>query len=302
MISVIIPVYNTERYIKRCLDSLLSQNQKDFELILVDDGSTDQSGTICDEYASRDSRIKVFHKNNGGVSSARNVGLDNVSGDWIAFVDADDYVDEDYLTIPKMYESCDVVQKGYRRVYEGKNKMSSLVSRPKGIISNQKDLDRFFVNYHTYALWNKLFKSTLLKGCTFNTEISIGEDFLYFLNFYRKIERYAFTDIGCYYYLDREGTSMELFRRDICYRLKIEFNNLRHIQCILINKKDKNVLNGFIYGTYVPLFVKCKKVLDSEQMAELHHLIKEVKYDNLKILNCKNLLKCIIMIMIYKCS
>ena len=93
-ISVIIPVYNAESTLRRCVDSVLAQTFTDFECLLINDGSKDKSGEICDEYAIRDSRIKVFHKENGGVSSARNVGLDNATGEWIAFVDSDDWVGE----------------------------------------------------------------------------------------------------------------------------------------------------------------------------------------------------------------
>lgn len=90
-ISVIIPVYNTESYLERCLKSILSQSFTDIELLLVDDGSTDRSGAICDEYAVRDNRIKVLHQENGGVSSARNLGLDQATGEYVIFADADDY-------------------------------------------------------------------------------------------------------------------------------------------------------------------------------------------------------------------
>lgn len=90
-ISVIVPVYNAEKYLRRCIDSILTQTLTDFELLLVDDGSTDSSSLICDEYAQIDSRVRVFHTVNGGVSSARNLGLDNVRGQWVIFVDADDY-------------------------------------------------------------------------------------------------------------------------------------------------------------------------------------------------------------------
>lgn len=300
MISVIIPVYNTEKYIRRCLDSLLSQNQKDFELILVDDGSTDQSGTICDEYASRDSRIKVFHKKNGGVSSARNIGLEKARGEWIAFVDADDYVDEDYLTIPELYESCDVVQKGYRRIYEIEKIITPITSRKEGIISKGLELKRFFVNHHTYALWNKLFKSSVIKGCEFNTDISVGEDFDYFLHFFHKIERYAFVNIGCYYYLDREGTSMELFRKNNNYRMKIEYDNLCHIKSLLTDDSDKDVLNGFVYGTYVPLFIKYYTFLDTLSKDLLDYYVRHLELKCMRLLNLKKKILLIIFILRYK--
>ena len=96
-VSVIVPVYKVEKYIGKCIESILSQTFKDFELILVDDGSPDSSGAICDQYAQKDSRIQVIHKTNGGVSSARNVGISKSNGEWLCFVDSDDTVDKDYI-------------------------------------------------------------------------------------------------------------------------------------------------------------------------------------------------------------
>lgn len=97
LISIIVPVYNTEKYLDKCIQSVLAQTYTNWELLLIDDGSTDSSGIICDKYAAEDNRIRVFHKENGGVSSARNLGLDNAKGEWISFVDADDWIE------PTMY-------------------------------------------------------------------------------------------------------------------------------------------------------------------------------------------------------
>lgn len=91
MVSIIVPVYNAEKYLSRCVDSILSQTMKDFELLLIDDGSQDESGRICDEYSEKDARVRVFHKPNGGVSSARNLGIDHAKGKYIIFIDSDDY-------------------------------------------------------------------------------------------------------------------------------------------------------------------------------------------------------------------
>ena len=105
-ISVIVPVYNAEKSLCRCIDSILTQTYQDFELLLIDDGSKDSSGAICDSYVAKDSRIKVFHKPNGGVSSARNLGIDNAQGEWLTFVDADDYLSYDaYELIVKKIDS-----------------------------------------------------------------------------------------------------------------------------------------------------------------------------------------------------
>ena len=97
-ISIITPVYNTKKYLRRCIESILSQSYSNLELLLINDGSTDESGLICDEYAKNDSRVKVFHTSNGGPSRARNIGLENISGDYVLFVDSDDWVDDKFIS------------------------------------------------------------------------------------------------------------------------------------------------------------------------------------------------------------
>ena len=99
MISVIVPIYKVEKYLRRCVDSILNQSYTDFELLLIDDGSPDNCPQICDEYARRDDRVRVFHKPNGGLSDARNYGIDRMKGDYVSFIDSDDYVGPDYLKI-----------------------------------------------------------------------------------------------------------------------------------------------------------------------------------------------------------
>lgn len=120
MISVIVPVYNTEQYLPRCIESILSQSFTDFELLLIDDGSTDGSGKICDAYAEKDNRIRVFHKENGGVSSARNMGLDEAKGEWVYFVDSDDELLHDGLQVlfDNTNKEVDVVLAGFEEVSE----------------------------------------------------------------------------------------------------------------------------------------------------------------------------------------
>ena len=100
VLSVIVPVYNSKEHLSRCIDSILSQSFSDFELLLVDDGSKDGSGAVCDAYSEKDSRVRVFHKENGGVSSARNVGIENADGQWLTFIDSDDWIEEDFFQVP----------------------------------------------------------------------------------------------------------------------------------------------------------------------------------------------------------
>ena len=117
-ISIIVPVYNSEKYLDACIDSILSQSFRDFELILVDDGSKDSSAQICDEYASQDTRVRVIHKANGGVSAARNDGLDIAKGEYITFIDSDDWVEREYLETLSNYRDYDIVFFSPRVIYE----------------------------------------------------------------------------------------------------------------------------------------------------------------------------------------
>lgn len=112
IVTIIVPVYKAEKYLSCCIDSILAQSFKDFELLLIDDGSPDSSGQICNEYAERDTRVCVFHKNNGGVSSARNLGLDNVQGEWVCFIDSDDWVEVNFLEELIQYNSFDLIVGG----------------------------------------------------------------------------------------------------------------------------------------------------------------------------------------------
>lgn len=116
-VTIIVPVYNVEKYLTCCIGSILSQSFKDFELLLIDDGSSDLSGEICDDYVEKDARIRVFHKENGGVSSARNLGLENAQGEWICFIDSDDWVEVDFLKELIQYDSFDLVVGGLTPVF-----------------------------------------------------------------------------------------------------------------------------------------------------------------------------------------
>ena len=113
-ISVIVPVYKAEAYLRRCVDSILAQTFQDFEVLLIDDGSPDRSGEICDEYARKDRRVRVFHKENGGVSSARNVGIEKALGTWIMFVDADDWLCADTISYcSSFFSEADLIRFSY---------------------------------------------------------------------------------------------------------------------------------------------------------------------------------------------
>ena len=136
LVSVIVPVYKAEKWLHRCVDSILAQTMEDFEVLLIDDGSPDRSGEICDEYAAKDSRVWVFHKENGGVSSARNLGLDNAQGEWISFIDSDDWVEVDYLA--GLTENLDADM-----ISESINIIGSFVEKPEEVKYDRSSIKDF---------------------------------------------------------------------------------------------------------------------------------------------------------------
>jgi len=181
-ISIIIPVYNVESYIRKCLDSVINQTYKNLEIICVNDGSTDGSGKICDEYAARDNRVKVFHKENGGVSSAKNIGLKNATGKYIGFVDADDWIEPDmYETLHKSAQNKNVPI-SVASYFKDAIPMSNKERISDGIIDTKNMLlyplkRDYYMGFCGY-LWNKLFSADIFKGLRFNEKINYAEDVL----------------------------------------------------------------------------------------------------------------------------
>ena len=188
MISIIVPVYNTRQYLSNCIESILSQNFSNYELLLIDDGSKDGSGAICDEYAKKDTRIRVFHKENGGVSSARNLGLDHASGEWIYFVDSDDQVLPGGLQtmVDFISDDVDIVLGGYKRydesghvVYEIDDRVVCIMDK-KETLSTLYERHEKYYNYLCYGcirlLRNKIIQKHNLR---FDTSLRIKEDTLF---------------------------------------------------------------------------------------------------------------------------
>lgn len=175
LISIIIPVYNSEKTLNRCVNSILNQTFMDWELLLVDDGSTDKSGKICDQYALKDFRIQVFHKKNGGVSSARNTGLDYAIGSWITFVDSDDFIDATFLDTLIRLQSSDLCISGIQFI----NNETILLPPEENIkIENVAELDNLLNKLYFTAPWGKVYKNEIIQknNIRFNINLKIGED------------------------------------------------------------------------------------------------------------------------------
>lgn len=181
LISVIVPVYNTKEYLSRCVESLLAQTYSPMEILLVDDGSSDGSEQLCDEFAAKDERIRVFHKENGGSSTARNLGLDNAKGEYIGFVDSDDYVEADmyqYLYDSLRENEVLLVQAGRKEIDEQGNRLADICIPPKTIkkISYQNFLKELLMHRGDCSFCTKLFHRSLLWDKRFPVG-KLNEDF-----------------------------------------------------------------------------------------------------------------------------
>lgn len=198
MISVIVPVYNSEQYLHRCIDSILAQTYTDFELLLIDDGSTDSSGAICDEYAAKDSRVRVFHKANGGVSSARNMGLDNAQGEWITFVDSDDWVEKEYIEL-FMNNIDDLVYQSFQSVF---NEHIEVWDTSIKALDINESLTKLYEKKVLGYCWGKLYRTMYLKtnNIRFNEDIKFREDELFVLEYLSHIKHITCVDSNKYIY------------------------------------------------------------------------------------------------------
>lgn len=218
-ISIVIPVYNVEKYIKECLDSIIKQTFTEWECLLIDDGSPDNSGAICDEYVKKDSRFKVYHKQNGGVSSARNYGIEKAQGEWVTFIDSDDFISPTFLE--GLYkpiaqgEQLDFVHGGCSNWKDGENaginqQYEDYVGTSPGYI---------FENFRGLIV-SKLFKIENIKFCNdpvelrFDETMKIAEDMAFTLDYLSTVKKYAFvSEIGYYYRKDNMTSATQNIKR-----------------------------------------------------------------------------------------
>lgn len=227
-LTIIVPVYNTKGFLPQCVESILTQSFVDFELFLIDDGSTDGSGAICDEYAKKESRIHVFHKVNGGVSSARNLGLDNASGEWVYFVDSDDQVLPDGLQTMVDYisDDVDIVLGGYKRYNESGHIVYEIDDRVVCLMDKRESLSTLYArhgkyyDYLTYGcirfLRNKIIQKHNLR---FDIGLKNKEDTLFLTQYICRSNGITrFTTTPVYRYNLRNDSAMGAWKRGFDYK------------------------------------------------------------------------------------
>jgi glycosyltransferase involved in cell wall biosynthesis len=242
LISIIIPVYNMEKYLDRCLHSVLNQTYENLEIILVDDGSTDNSPNMCDNYALKDGRIKVVHKENGGLSDARNAGIRIATGDYIGYVDSDDWIEPNMYEC--MYKACagnnaQLAVCRYFREYDDKtvNDGTSKVE----IFSRDEILNIYITDKDGYmvynSVWSKLFKRELVEGMLFPKGKN-SEDIMYTTRAFCKLDKAAYIDTCLYHYvIDRKDSIMNVDKTQRMFRDELPFWQ-EHIKCIRENVSD----------------------------------------------------------------
>lgn len=257
LISIIVPVYNVENYLKRCVDSLINQTYKNLQIILVDDGSKDNCPFICDEYAKTDSRITVIHKKNEGVSAARNRGLDIAEGDYIGFVDSDDYIH------PKMYEflmraikenDADLSLVWYDPVYEAENYNNLINSsqeyRVGRVYDNNEDVVMSLYNKEfriNVGPWNKLYKKSIFKSLRYPTDKIRGEDESVIHIILSLCNKAVVLENKMYYYFQRKGSVMNSNNPQIYID---QINALKERIIFFINNNYNNALNMAVKQYY----------------------------------------------------
>ena len=275
-VSVIVAAYNIEKYIARCLDSILNQTYKNLEIIVVNDGSSDNTGEIIDKYSERDTRIKVIHKENGGVSSARNKGIDMSTGDYIGFVDGDDTIE------PDMYEllvsnainyNCDISHCGYKLIENQEEKLIHgtnqiiIQDRKKGILDL---LDGSIVEP---GICNKIFKRSIIDDIRLDESVKINEDLLFNVILFNKSSKSVFYDAAKYNYIKREGSATTS-----------SLNNIRKVtdprnvykKILEIFKDDEEIL-------------PYAKKMDIDRNINLYNIL--ALEDNIDFINLKNEIK-----------
>ena len=214
-ISIIVPVYKVEKYIGECIESILNQTFTNFELILVDDGSPDKSGDICDNYARKDSRIKAFHKKNGGVSSARNYGIEHATGEWLCFVDSDDTIEKNYIeSLVKGFElskDVDLSIAGYRNVDDKSMLLSVHKFEAEELSVNISCLlAKAELNNTINSPVCKLFKKEIIiaNDIRYNSLLNYGEDHLFVLEYALYVKGIYLSDKVVYNYFHRSNDSL----------------------------------------------------------------------------------------------
>ena len=292
-VSIIVPVYQAERYIRKCVDSILTQTFTNFELILVDDGSRDKSGQICDEYVRMDHRVRVIHQKNSGAAAARNNGIANANGRYICFIDADDWVEDTMIEqcISQIKENnADILRHGHiLELWKDEkcvNKEEKNAPNFAKILTRDqiaKEMERFWQNCSNYV-WSYFFKKEVIGQIRF-PEIKISEDHIFVLETLRKCQKICFLSENLYHYCMRMGSSANRWQ-ETGIRCQLEMVQACHdfMDSFGIKAERKMrlmsniILNAYSYAIYLLCFPECKWSV-KEKMVKINEVRKRLEVD-----------------------
>lgn len=254
LVSIIVPVYNAEKYLCEAIESVLNQTYTDFELLLINDRSTDNSKGICEKYAQKDNRIKLLENNteNHGPGPARNIGLDNISGEFIYFMDADDWIDKSLLqcAVLRMQETnADIVQFGF--VYEQVGKEPTVYFRKDKDLFTREEIKNDFLNFwneNRMSLWLQFFRSEKVKSIRFENIIN-GEDVCYAMNALTNAKKIAYISKALYHYRFVEGSASHHWVENMIECREIIWNYKREL--LKSFDIDKSIYADAAYDNYI---------------------------------------------------
>lgn len=284
LISVIVPIYNVENYLTNCIDSIINQTYKNLEIILINDGSTDNCGRICDEYSLIDKRIKVIHKQNEGVSIARNVGIDISEGEYVAFVDSDDYVFDDYIKVlfnAIMMHEADMSICSYATMNMCDRKKKNKKSHLKCSVISSEIAVKKMLNFElVQGVVCKLFKSKCIKELQFK-KYTYAEDLLFSVEFMLKQNKIVIVNQDLYCYITREDS---VINGGFKYH---KYKSLKAFDDILLLTNDIHLRDFVISRLVSAYFSILLEIPKSQYPLEYNIMIKKIKECRVNVLKTK---------------
>lgn len=282
LVSIIIPIYNVGNYLSDCINSVRNQTYKNTEIILIDDGSTDNSPSVCDSFAAEDSRIKVFHIKNGGVANARNLGLKDAAGDYFCFIDGDDTVAPNYIEF--LYElivkyDADISCCSYLYKWQdGREKCTMRTDKPKDYIESamgKEVLSSILYGDSSFlpSCCVKLFKSELKKAVCF-PRYRVGEDFLACLDYYAEAKKVVFGNEPLYFYLQNDASVMHTTNISKYYDIVLTADKI-YEKAVAVNPELKTAASHYVIETNMIMLMKLQ--YEKNEKEKTDHVKQNIK-------------------------